>query len=123
MMPSRTRWCQCWASHNLVHPCSSCQGAGGAAESFHQIRPSSHLFHRVHHSTTAGGGESRSLYHRSCPAARVGEGRSFLRHVLMVYKKDGNRMEEVLVGSELVGVEVGEVVVVQGQTHSPTRQH
>merc|ERR1719233_1435246 len=122
-MPSRTGWCQCWASRSQEHPCSSCQAAGGAAENFHQIPPSSHLFHRVHHSATEGGGESQYLYHRSCPAVKVGEGRSILRHVLMVYKMDGSRMEVVLVGSELVGVEVGEVVVVQGQRHSPTLQH
>merc|ERR1719233_2818566 len=121
-MPSRTRWCQCWASHSLEHPCSSCQGAGGAAENFHQIHPSSHLFHRVHHSATAEEGESLFLYHHSCPAVKVGEGHSDLRHVL-AHKEERNRMEAVLVGSEQVVEEVGDQEVVEDPMHLQLRQH
>merc|ERR1719233_1878068 len=113
-MPSRTGLCQCWASHSLEHPCSSCQGAGGAAEDCHQIHPSSHLSHRVHHPATAEGGESLSLYHRSCPAVKEGEGHSNLRHVLVAHKEERSRMEVVLVGSGLVMV-VEEQVVVEDQ--------
>merc|ERR1719233_2383147 len=94
-MPSRTGWCQCWASHSQEHPCSSSQRAGGAAENCHQIRPSSRLFHRVHHLAAAEGGESLSLYHHSCPAVRVGEDRSILRHALVAHMEERSRMEVV----------------------------